>query len=339
MKPDIVAGQDEFVPGHTEDWQSALRTAVRDPRQLCRILGLPEELGQSADRAAEDFATLVPWEFIRRMEPGNARDPLLLQVLPQRQELDDVAGFVLDAVGDRAATSVAGLLQKYSRRALLLVSGHCAAHCRYCFRRHFSYDDAGPGSWKDALEQLQRSPEVDELILSGGDPLSVSDDRLAHLVAAVSNIHHIRRLRIHTRLPILIPQRVTENLLDTLESARCRVWVVVHVNHPQELDKPVEHALAQIRRRGIPLLNQTVLLKGINDRTDVLDELFRRLVDLGCLPYYLHQLDRVRGTAHFETPEDLGRDLLRQLRRQLPGYAVPRFVREAPGAPHKEILA
>ncbi|NIP87071.1 MAG: KamA family radical SAM protein, partial [Planctomycetales bacterium] len=228
----------------------------------------------------------------------------------------------------------------YDSRVLLLLTGACAVHCRYCFRRHFPYSQTPHGleAWEGALDQIAADRSIDEVILSGGDPLTLADSQLAELARQLAAIPHLRRLRIHTRLPVMIPARVNASLLGWLTATRLTPLVVIHANHPQEIDDAVATALGRLVDRGIVLLNQSVLLAGVNDQLEVLVELSRRLVDLRVMPYYLHQLDRVSGAAHFEVPLARGVQLIQQMRRQLPGYAVPRYVRERAGAPSKEPL-
>jgi len=271
------------------------------------------------------------------MEPGNPRDPLLRQVLPLDEEILSVQGFTSDPVGDLAARRAAGLLHKYRGRALMIATGVCAVHCRYCFRRQYPYeDDRGIGvRWAEAVAEIQQDPSLEEVILSGGDPLTLGDAPLANLAAMLACIPHVRRLRIHTRLPIVIPERVTEELVKWLRGTRLTPVVVVHANHPRELNGAVEAALGRLADAGILLLNQAVLLRGVNDSADTLADLSQRLLDCRVLPYYLHQLDRVAGAAHFETPIEVGRQLVDELTARLPGYAVPRYVREMPGAAAK----
>lgn len=318
-----------------------MRAAIRDPIRLCRALDLPRDLDQLALRAAESFPLMVPLEYVARMQPGDPNDPLLRQVLPLCKEAMNPPGYQADPVGDAAATVAPGLLQKYAGRALMLTSGTCAVHCRYCFRRHFSADQppAGSDHWHAALNRLVHDTNIEEVILSGGDPLATADARLASLVRQLGDIPHIRRLRIHTRMPIMIPQRVTRSLVDSLRQSRLVTIVVVHANHPAELDSSVANALARLVSAGFPVLNQSVLLRGVNDRAETLTELSRRLIDVPIMPYYLHQLDRVTGAAHFEVPIERGVELVRQMRAELPGYAVPRYVREIPGQPNKTVLA
>ena len=321
-------------------WQTSMRRALRDPVQLCRTLSLPDDYQPAAQRAAGLFPLFAPWEYIARMRTGDPHDPLLRQVLPLDQELDDVPGFTSDPVGDRSATLQPGLLQKYESRVLLVTTGACAVHCRYCFRRHFPYVETPPSiaAWQPALAQIAADPTIDEVILSGGDPLTIADRQLACLARQLTRIDHLQRLRIHTRLPIMIPSRVNDQLLGWLDESRLAPIVVIHANHPREIDSPVAAALARLVDSGIVVLNQSVLLAGVNDDAEVLVDLSRTLVDLRVMPYYLHQLDRVAGAAHFEVPIARGVRLIQQMRRRLPGYAVPRYVRERPGAASKEIL-
>lgn len=321
-------------------WQQVLKSAVREPAELCRLLGLGDfEAG--ARRAAADFPLFAPRGFIARMRPGDPRDPLLRQVLPLEEELAAPPGFSHDAVGDGPATLVPGLLQKYASRALIVATGACAVHCRYCFRRAFPYADAprSPATWHPALERLAADTSLHEVILSGGDPLTLIDAQLAELAERLATIGHVRRLRVHTRLPIMIPERVTDELLGWLRGTRLTPIMVVHANHPAEIDDHVAAALARLVDAGIPLLNQAVLLRGVNDDVETLIGLSERLVELRVMPYYLHQLDRVLGAAHFEVPEAVGRQLIEQLRARLPGYAVPQYVREMAGAASKVPLA
>lgn len=323
------------------DWRTELKNAVRDPAQLLASLELPQELLEPARLAAKGFPLFAPWTYIERMTPGKLDDPLLRQVLPLGVELDDVPGFENDAVGDQAAVKSAGLLQKYQGRALLITTGACAVHCRYCFRRHYPYS-TGPRSvedWEPALDLLREDESIEEVLLSGGDPLTLVDETLAELAQRLSGIPHLRRLRVHTRLPVMIPSRVNDELLSWLRGTRLAPLIVIHANHSQEIDGDVAESLARLVDAGVPLLNQAVLLRGVNDSTEALVDLSKRLVDLSVMPYYLHQLDRVAGAAHFEVPVERGLQLIAEMRTQLPGYAVPRYVQEIAGEPHKRVLA
>ena len=319
-------------------WQHELRHAYTRPGDLLRDLALSSDAGFDID-AARSFAFRVPRPFAKRMQRGNPRDPLLLQVLPSANEIVDVEGFVRDPVADAAATRSPGLLQKYAGRALLIVTGGCAVNCRYCFRREFPYQDAvGSEHLARAVAAIAGDPSVHEIILSGGDPLTLSDARLAALLTQLAAIPHLRRLRIHSRLPVVLPSRITDTLLDTLRSSRLPCVMVVHANHAQEIDSDVRTACAALRDAGITVLNQTVLLRGINDDVEVLCALSEALFTAGVLPYYVHLLDRVRGTAHFEVALDHARQLAAELSARVPGYLLPRFVREIPGSVAKTPL-
>ena len=322
-------------------WQTVLAEAVRDPAELCRLLGLPDSLAAAAENASRDFPMLVPRPYIDRIQPGNPSDPLLLQVLPQEAELKDHPRFTTDPVGEKAATRAPGLLCKYPSRLLIVTTGKCGVHCRYCFRRHFPYRTSCgvPGGWRPALEKIAAERSIREVILSGGDPLCLPDDRLAGLARQLAGIPHLKRLRLHTRLPVMVPQRVTDELLAWLRSTRLAPIVVVQLNHPAELDNRVAAALERLVDAGVPVMSQSVLLHKINDSVDVLVELCERLVDLRVIPYYLHQLDPVAGAAHFEVRETTGIKLIAELRTRLPGYAVPRYVQETPGGLCKDVLA
>ena len=291
----------------------------------------------AAQRAAALFPLRVPEPFLARMTPGNPGDPLLRQVLPLDVEAQPAAGFQPDPVGDRPALQPGGVLHKYHGRALLVTTGACAVHCRYCFRRHFPYADANASAdrWQAALDYLSRHPEIPEVILSGGDPLSLSDRRLAALADGLAAIPHLRRLRIHSRLPVVLPERVDDAFLNWFAAGRLQPVMVIHANHGNEIDGQVAAALAKLRQRGVVLLNQAVLLRGVNDDVDALAQLGERLFESGVLPYYLHLLDRVQGAAHFEVPEAEAQALHRALSGRLPGYLVPRLVREEAGAAAK----
>ena len=321
-------------------WQQLWREAVRDPRELLSLLGLEHLCVDVSDAAATQFPLRVPRGFIDRMRHGDPNDPLLRQVLPLDDEARIVPGFGLDAVGDTAARAASGLIRKYRGRALLVATGSCAIHCRYCFRRHFPYADetAAAGGWSGAIALIATDASIDEVILSGGDPLSLATSKLAELTDALAAIPHLKRLRIHTRLPTVLPERVDAVLLAWLRALPWPVTVVVHVNHANEFDAQVDAALASLRDAGAILLNQAVLLRGVNDTVDALAELSERGFAAGVLPYYLHQLDRVAGTAHFEVDDARARSLHAALAARLSGYLVPRLVREVAGDPGKRAL-
>lgn len=323
-----------------EGWQAEWRAALTEPAELLAAVGL-EGLGARVLRPARDaFPMRVPRPFVARMRRGDPNDPLLRQVLPLDDELRPMPGFVDDAVGDLAARGAPGVIRKYHGRALLIATGSCAVNCRYCFRRHFPYagETAAAGRWREAIDWLRAHPDVDEVILSGGDPLSLSTPRLAELTRGLSGVPHVRRVRIHTRLPIVLPARVDDALAAWLRGLPWPVVVVIHANHANEFDAEVDAALARLREAGATLLNQSVLLAGVNDRVDALESLSERLFAAGVLPYYLHVLDPVRGAAHFDVPDDTARALVEALRARLPGYLVPRLVREVPGADAKTPL-
>jgi EF-P beta-lysylation protein EpmB len=322
-------------------WQAELRDAIRDPRTLCEVLDLPAACGLTAVTAATDFPLFVPPSYLARIERGNPVDPLLLQVWPAAAEDADVQGFVADPVNDAASALRPGLLKKYAGRALMIVTGACAVHCRYCFRRHFPYEETPPSEavWTEVLSAIDEDSSIHEIILSGGDPLTVTDARLARLAESLAAIPHLVRVRVHTRLPVMIPSRITDELIDWFTGTRLTSIMVIHANHARELDEEVARALRRLREAGVMLFNQAVLLRSVNDSVQAQAELSLRLIDLGVMPYYLHQLDRVRGAAHFEVPIARGREIIAELRRRLPGYAIPQYVQEQPGAAHKIILA
>lgn len=321
-------------------WQAALLASARDVDSLFGRLALDPALLPGAQAAATRFHCRVTPEMLDAATRGGD-DPVLRQFLPAAAELVEVPGFVADPVGDRAAARAPGLLQKYAGRALLVTTAACAVHCRYCFRRHFPYAEqtAARDGWRGALAQLAASPDVAEVILSGGDPLMLSDERLAALWEGLATIPHVVRLRVHTRMPTVLPERVTPALLELLRRPRFASSVVVHVNHPAELTPAAVAALRALRATGAALLNQSVLLRGVNDDVDVLCTLSERLFAGGAMPYYLHLLDPVAGAAHFAVDEAVGRCLLAEMRGRLPGYLVPRLVREAPGHPCKVPVA
>ena len=328
-------------PRQAPTWQHVLRDAFSRPLDLLEFLQLDPALPALDLPALKDFPLRVPRGFAARMEKGNPRDPLFLQVWPQVREGELVAGYSVDAVGDLKKRKDGGLIHKYHGRVLVIATGACAVHCRYCFRRHFPYADtlAARDHWREALATIEADASIEEVILSGGDPLSLSDEKLAEFAQAVDRIPHVQRLRIHTRQPIVLPERVDERLLAWLGRGRLQKIMVLHANHAQELDDSVAVALAPLRAAGVGLLNQSVLLKGVNDDVKSLNKLSSRLSALGVFPYYLHLLDRVQGAAHFEIEEDRARALMRELAQGLPGYLVPRLVRETEGSAAKTLVA
>jgi len=321
------------------DWRQLMRDCVREPGVLLSMLGL-DELARRLPADSAGFAMRVPLGFVARMRHGDPLDPLLRQVLPLDDELTPVAGFVHDAVGDLDHRIGPGVLHKYRGRALLIATANCAVHCRYCFRRHFPYADqnAGANEWQGALAAIGADAQIEEVILSGGDPLSLATSKLRELTSQLQQFTHVRRLRIHSRLPIVLPQRIDAELLSWLDNLPLQKVMVVHANHGNEFDRGVDSALAALKERGVTLLNQAVLLHGVNDDVDALADLCERGFEAGVLPYYLHQLDRVSGAAHFEVTDERARQLLAQLRDRLPGYLVPRLVREIAGHLAKQPL-
>ncbi len=318
-------------------WQQLWREAIVDPRELLRMLGLETQADELLAAADTGFAMRVPRGFVARMRHADASDPLLLQVLPGAAELIEAAGYSADPVGDLDARAAHGVLHKYAGRALLIATGSCAINCRYCFRRHFPYaeETAASNRWQEAIAHLAADASINEVILSGGDPLSLSTAKLRELGDALASIPHIRRLRIHTRLPIVLPERVDAELIEWLAGLPLQLVIVLHSNHAHEIDASVAAACAALRDTGATLLNQSVLLRGINDTVDALAGLSERLIACSILPYYLNQLDRVTGAAHFEVDDATALDLIRQLRERVPGYLVPRLMRDVPGTASK----
>ncbi|OHV09978.1 EF-P beta-lysylation protein EpmB [Kushneria phosphatilytica] len=324
----------QAIAAHTPnaDWQTQLREVIRDPATLLDALSLPHDLLAGARGGHAQFSVRVPRAYLNRMTPGDRDDPLLRQVLPLTQETDSVTGFVTDPLAEADHTPRAGLIHKYAGRVLLIASAGCAINCRYCFRRHFPYEDHTPSmtEWQETLDYLRNDTSITEAILSGGDPLVSSDRRLAWLCEALAEIPHLRRLRIHTRLPVVIPDRINEALLEWLGNTRLQRVMVLHINHPREIDEHVSAACQRLRQVGVTLLNQSVLLRHVNDSVDTLAELSERLFEVGIQPYYLHVLDAVAGAAHFDVPDDEARSLVARLRTRVSGFLVPRLVREIP---------
>ena len=314
-------------------WQRSLREVVGTVGELLAEVGLSPGAFPDGLLAGSDFPVRVPRELVRRVQPGDPDDPILLQVVPRAAEAETVDGFGGDPVGERDRQPAPGLVHKYRGRVLLIATGACAVNCRYCFRRHFPYAEnpGGPEWWRGALDWMERDRSLREVILSGGDPLVLDDDKLGRLAAALGAIEHLVRLRIHTRLPVVIPSRIDDRLLSWLVDSRLQPVVVIHANHARELDDEVAAALGRLRAAGIAVLNQSVLLRSVNDSVDALVELSERLFEIGVVPYYLHQLDRVAGAAHFEVADDVARRLIKGVERRLSGYLVPRLVREVAG--------
>lgn len=318
-------------------WQAQLAQAITDPLHLLGLLGIDAATFPHCQSAHQDFQLKVPMAYLAKMTPGDASDPLLLQVMASGRELEPVPGFVADPVGDLDAARTPGLLHKYQGRVLLVTTAACAIHCRYCFRRHFPYEQQQPARqhWQAALDYIRAHGDISEVILSGGDPLSLADNRLAELIEQLGLITHLKRLRIHTRLPVVLPDRISDSLINILSMSRLQTCIVIHANHARELGSAEQLALTRLSNAGIQLLNQSVLLHGINDNIEVLTHLSERLYECRVLPYYLHLLDPVTGAAHFEVNPVEALSLMASLRARLPGYLLPRLVREQPGADSK----
>ncbi|SEO60381.1 EF-P beta-lysylation protein EpmB [Luteibacter sp. UNC138MFCol5.1] len=336
----ITASPTSRLSPPVRDWRELWRESFTDATALLAAVGLADR----ADLLPPDdagFPLRVPRGFAARMRHGDPGDPLLLQVLPRRAEHDDAPGYSTDAVGDMASKAGHGILHKYDGRALLIASGSCAVNCRYCFRRHFPYGEeiAAAGQWREALARVREDTSIRELILSGGDPLSLATHKLEELTRGLAELPHVIRLRIHTRLPVVLPERVDDAFTDWLAAIPLQKVVVLHANHANEFDAAVDAACARLRGAGATVLNQAVLLRGINDEVKTLAALCERSFAAGVLPYYLHQLDRVQGAAHFEVDDDRAVWLVDALRAHLPGYLVPRLVRELPGDPSKRPIA
>lgn len=320
-----------------EFWKKELASAIKDPAELFDYLELPQQYLTEAIQVSHLFPLRVTRGFMARMQKGDINDPLLLQVLPLQLETLDRPGFVTDPVGDTAAASVPGVIHKYRGRVLLITTGACGIHCRYCFRRHFPYAEHSPNSqnWRSALHYIAQDSSITEVILSGGDPLSLSDDKLSQLLFALADIAHLKTVRIHSRMPIVLPRRIVPSLLSALTSTALKVVFVVHTNHANEIDQEVAASLAALHCAGIVLFNQTVLLKNINDNARDLALLSEKLFQAKVIPYYLHQLDPVAGAAHFFVDHGRIKTIYTELQQQLPGYLVPKLVKEIPGATHK----
>lgn len=325
----------DSIPG----WQHILAEGFTSARQLLSFLQLPAHEGSV--EAEKQFRTRVPRGFAARMQPGNRHDPLLLQVLAVSDELVTSPGFVQDPLDEAASNAIPGLIHKYHGRVLLTVTGACAINCRYCFRRHFPYQENNPGrkGWKAVVDYIAADETIHEVIFSGGDPLLANDAILAPLIGQLSEIPHLQVLRIHTRIPVVLPERVDDGLIEVLDACRLKKVVVLHTNHPRELNEQVMHACRKLQATGCVLLNQSVLLAGINDNVETLAELSHGLFAFGVLPYYLHILDKVEGAVHFDVSTERALDIFRQLQSVLPGYLVPRLAREKAGEKHKTLLA
>lgn len=322
------------------DWKVELSQCVSSIDELLDQLGLNAEDLTASEQAANDFPIKVPQPFVQLMEYGNPNDPLLKQVLPVKPELDTDSNYSTDPVDESNYNPVAGIVHKYHNRVLMIISPNCAVNCRYCFRRHFPYDEnrQSKQQWLKALDYLKAKPEINEVIYSGGDPLAANDHFLAWLTQQIESIEHIRRLRIHTRLPVVIPSRIDGHLLNWLGNTRLKPTMVMHINHTNEIDTALCEAVERLKTAGVTVLNQSVLLRAINDNSEQLVALSEKLFDSGIMPYYLHLLDPVQGAGHFDVPKQRAVQIFHQIQAQLPGFLVPRLAQEIAGKPSKSLV-
>jgi EF-P beta-lysylation protein EpmB len=324
----------------TKNWQQQLAEAFNNIEDLCRYLQLSSEDLPTSVTAAKNFPIRVPVSFAASIEKGNPNDPLLRQVLPVKDELTIYPDFSDDPVGDLPSAPQTGVLHKYHGRVLFINTGSCAINCRYCFRRNFPYTDSQLSKQHEnaGIQYLNEHAEVSEVILSGGDPLLLNDDRLTNLIQKLNAIKHLKRIRIHTRLPIVLPARITENLITLLTESTQQIVIVIHCNHANEINTRVINSLRLLRSSGINLFNQSVLLKGVNENANILSDLSEKLFSHGVTPYYLHLLDKATGTGHFEVSEIIAVELIKQMQINLPGYLVPKLVKEQAGALSKQTI-
>ena len=325
----------------SEQWQKILSDLITDPSELLRILELDASTCPYSLEALDQFPLKAPRPFVARIEKGNWKDPLLIQIWPSKEEDSHSESFVSNPLEEDRFNPLPGLLHKYHGRVLLTAAPHCAIHCRYCFRRHFDYRANSPSriQWQAAFDYIAGDSSIEEVILSGGDPLAIPDRQFLWLLENLAGIEHLRTVRIHTRLPLVIPQRITAELLRCLGESRLRVVMVMHCNHAQELDSDVTEGFSMLRDNGVTLLNQSVVLKDVNDNSTSLIELSKALFEHGVLPYYLHMPDRVAGTEHFYVTDQHAKGLIDALHASLPGYLVPKLVRENPGERGKTRIA
>jgi len=320
----------------TKSWQQELSELITQPEALFSLLELNSDLLPAARKAHRLFPLRTTLSYAQRIAKNKPDDPLLRQILPLDQEFIVDPQYIADPLQETQSTPLPGLIHKYRGRVLLIAANQCAINCRYCFRRHFDYRGNSPSKeqWQQSFAYIRQHDDIDEVILSGGDPLATADKRLAWLFSELNKIDHVSRLRIHTRLPIVAPSRVTEELLKLLDHKRLQTVVVVHCNHANEIDAEVAHTLRTLSN-ATTLLNQSVLLRGVNDNAQSMISLNKRLFSCGALPYYLHMLDKVAGTSHFAVTQAQALSINRALLANLPGYLVPKLVKEEPDAPSK----
>jgi EF-P beta-lysylation protein EpmB len=322
------------------DWKAELSHCVSSIDEILNQLGLNADDLSATEQAAIDFPIKVPQPFVQLMEYGNPNDPLLKQVLPISSELTIDSTFSTDPVDESNYNPVPGIVHKYHNRVLMIISPNCAINCRYCFRRHFPYDEnrQSKQQWLEALDYLKTKPEINEVIYSGGDPLAANDNFLRWLTAEIESISHIKRLRIHTRLPVVIPSRIDDQLLNWLGNTRLKPTFVLHINHANEISTELSQGVDRLKKIGISILNQSVLLKGVNDCSQALIGLSEKLFDTGIMPYYLHILDPVQGASHFDIPKDQAVEIFSQIQAELPGFLVPKLVQERAGETSKSLI-
>ncbi len=322
------------------DWKTELRESVTSASELLTSLQLDPALLSDAQQAALQFPLQVPKPYVSRIQRGNPRDPLLIQVMPTAQELNEVEGYTADPLKEGAQSPQNGIIHKYRNRLLLIVSPACAINCRYCFRRNFPYQQhrQNRAQWQSALNYIRQHSELNEVIFSGGDPLLANDKFLHWLSTQISEIAHIKRLRIHTRLPIVIPSRIDHHLLNWMTGSRLKPVIVMHINHANEIDSDVEAGINRLSDQGVKIFNQSVLLKGVNNSAKDLIALSERLYDCGINPYYLHLLDPVAGASHFNVDKKEATLIYMEMQAALPGFLLPKLVREIPGQPAKTLV-
>jgi EF-P beta-lysylation protein EpmB len=324
----------------TKDWQNSLATAISSVAQLLEYVGMAKHPSVLSDDNFNQFPLRVPHSYADKIKKGDINDPLLLQVLPTKDELECLPGYTVDPLAEQEASPAPGIIHKYHGRVLLVITGACAIHCRYCFRRHFPYQQHRMGSdeREQTLDYLRNDQSISEIIFSGGDPLAVNDKLLGQWIAAIGEISHIKRLRFHTRLPAVIPERITHDLLTNISQCRQQIIFVMHINHANEIDSDIAAAVRKLKDHDVTVLNQTVFLKGINDNSHTLADLSTMLFRAGVLPYYLHILDKVAGGAHFDLAQNEAQHIYAKLTKLLPGYLVPKLVMEQAGHSAKTIL-
>ncbi|VFP78757.1 L-lysine 2,3-aminomutase [Candidatus Erwinia haradaeae] len=329
-----------YQPFVHEEWLDQLVDSITDYNELLQFLALKNHPYITRNNSGIGYFPLrVPRSFAERMCKGDLKDPLLLQVITSKQECIDTPGYHLNPLNEQKSV-VPGLLHKYHNRILFLVKGNCAVHCRYCFRRYFPYqlNQGNKRNWKKAILYIQKNLDLDEVIISGGDPLMTLDSELDWIISQLEGISHLKRLRIHSRLPVVIPKRITQVLCKRLEYSRLQILMVTHINHMKEINDELQYSMNMLKSAGVILLNQSVLLREINDTPIALAELSNALFDIGILPYYLHVLDKVYGTAHFYVSDQRARSIVRELLSMVSGYMVPRLVREISGEPSKTLV-